>query len=154
MLRFQGHPTRLPFLISLAPPSTKCLAQEFRVRLLCRILCRLPPSPHYCQCGCPLDAVGHHRAACRGLGCWSARGDALESAAARVCREAGARMSLNTALLCQSTTTVICVGRRKIQTQKKQQICRLTDVRFLSVTLSKFTCGVVSNRTALRCLQS
>ena len=45
--------------------------------------------------GRPLDVLGHHRAACSGAGVLGSRGFSLESAAARVCREAGARVSTN-----------------------------------------------------------
>ena len=47
------------------------------------------------RCGLPLDSRGHHRAACAVVGVLGRRGFALESAAARVCREAGARVSLD-----------------------------------------------------------
>ena len=43
----------------------------------------------------PLHVYGHHRAACARAGVLTRRGFALESAAARVCREAGARMTTN-----------------------------------------------------------
>ena len=42
-----------------------------------------------------LDVRGHHRAACAVVGVLGRRGYPLESAAARVCREAGARVSTN-----------------------------------------------------------
>ena len=38
---------------------------------------------------------GHHRAACPRAGVWSRRGIAVESAAARICREAGGRVRTN-----------------------------------------------------------
>ena len=53
------------------------------------------PSSRFCRCGRPLDASGHHRAACAQSGVLGRRGYALESAVARVCREAGARVSTN-----------------------------------------------------------
>ena len=43
----------------------------------------------------PLPLPGHHRAACSVAGDLGSRGFALESAAARVCREAGGRVSAN-----------------------------------------------------------
>ena len=62
----------------------------------------IPPSPaptplarRFCRCGRPIDAFGHHRAACARAGVLARRGFALESAAARVCREAGARVTTN-----------------------------------------------------------
>ena len=50
--------------------------------------------PHPCWCGRPLDCLGRHRASCS-LRCLGRRGCALESVAARVCREPGARVSTN-----------------------------------------------------------
>ena len=42
-----------------------------------------------------IDSYGHHRAACSRTGVLGRRGFALESAAARVCREAGGRVAAN-----------------------------------------------------------
>ena len=69
--------------------------QLFRVLLLRRLWLPIPPSDRFCRCGLPLDPRGHHRAACATAAVLGRRGFALESAAARVCREAGARVSLN-----------------------------------------------------------
>ena len=69
-------------------------AQPFRVLLL-RLWLPLPCSARNCRCGRPLDSSGHHRAACAVAGVLGRRGFVVESAAARVCREAGARVSLN-----------------------------------------------------------
>ena len=60
------------------------------------VACAPPPLPppftaRRCRCGRPLDPCGDHRAACAGVGVLGRRGFALESAAARVCREAGRR---------------------------------------------------------------
>ena len=54
-----------------------------------------PPSSCFCRCGRPLDVLGHHRADCAQAGVLGRRWCALESAAARVCREAGARVTTN-----------------------------------------------------------
>ena len=62
-------------------------SQPFRVLL--------PSTARTCRCGLPLDPCGHHRAAFSVAGVLGRRGFAVESAAARVCREAGARVSLN-----------------------------------------------------------
>ena len=67
----------------------------FRVLLLRRLWQPLPPSSRFCRCGLLLDPLGHHRAACGGAGVLGRRAFALESAAARVCREAGARVTTN-----------------------------------------------------------
>ena len=48
-----------------------------------------------CRCGLPLDEFGHHRAACAQAGVLSKRGWALENVVARICREAGGRVSTN-----------------------------------------------------------
>ena len=45
-----------------------------------------------------LDALGDHRAPCPTAGVLGTRGAALERAAARVCREAGARVATNVLL--------------------------------------------------------
>ena len=65
-------------------------------------LSRFPPllfhvllASRTCRCGRPLDVLGHHCAACPRAGVLGSRGFSVESAAARVCREAGARVSLN-----------------------------------------------------------
>ena len=55
----------------------------------------LPFSRRNCRCGRPLDAIGHHRAACSRAGILGRRGFAPESAAARIRREAGARVTTN-----------------------------------------------------------
>ena len=50
------------------------------------------PSPT-CRCGRPFDIFGHHRAACSRAVIFGSRGFALESVAARVCREGGVRVA-------------------------------------------------------------
>ena len=67
----------------------------FRVLLLRRLHLPLSPSSRFCRCGRPLDPCGHHRAACARAGVLGRRGFAVESAAARICREAGARVTTN-----------------------------------------------------------
>ena len=63
--------------------------QPFRFFLLRRLRLPLPLTARRCQCGRLLDVFGHHRAACATVGVLGRRGFALESAARRVCREAG-----------------------------------------------------------------
>ena len=53
------------------------------------------PLPRFCRCGRLLDVLGHHRAACAQAGVLGRRGYALESVVARICREAGARVTTN-----------------------------------------------------------
>ena len=56
---------------------------------------RLSARTRNCRCGHHLDVFGHHRAACARAGVLSRRGYALESVMARVCREAGGRVTTN-----------------------------------------------------------
>ena len=70
-------------------------SQLFRVLLLRRLRLPLPPSSRTCRCGRLLDSFGHHRASCALAGVLGRRGFALESAAARICREAGGRVATN-----------------------------------------------------------
>ena len=91
-LRSQGGHS--PFT---TPPSSfhaRFDPQQFRVLLLRRLWQPLPPVSRICRCGRPLDSSGHHRAACATSGV-GRRGFAVESAVARVCREAGGRVSCN-----------------------------------------------------------
>ena len=67
----------------------------FRVVLLRRLRLPLPLSLHTCWCGRQIDKFGHHRASCARAGVLGRRGFALESATARVCREAGGRVTTN-----------------------------------------------------------
>ena len=93
LLRSQGGPlSGVP--ISCFPTSALARFDSalFWVLLLRRLWLPLPPSSRNCRCGRLLDVFGHHRAACAEAGVLGRRGFALESAAARVCREAGARV--------------------------------------------------------------
>ena len=56
----------------------------------------LPLSARQCRCRRALDLLGDHRAACPQAGILRSRGVALERVAARICREAGARVTTNT----------------------------------------------------------
>ena len=60
-----------------------------------RLRLQLPLSQQTCSCGRPIDSLGHHRAFYTRTGALGRRGFALESAAARVCREAGGRVTTN-----------------------------------------------------------
>ena len=70
-------------------------SQPFRVLLLRRLRLHLPLNVRRCRCGRLLDPFGHHRSACATAGVLGRRGFALESAAARMCREAGGRVMTN-----------------------------------------------------------
>ena len=74
---------------------TRIPSHLFRVLLHRRLRLPLPPCPRLCRCGRQLDSFGHHRAACARAGWLASRGFAVESAAARVCREAGGRVTTN-----------------------------------------------------------
>ena len=87
----RGHPVlsgTVTFLTRLDPTI-------FRVLLQRRLSLPLPLSKRSCRCGRLLDAFGHHRAVCSRSGVLGRRGFSLESAVARVCREAGARVATN-----------------------------------------------------------
>ena len=79
-------------------PEFRLQSSHFRVLLLRRLRLPLPLAPRQCRCGGALDALGDHRTACPTAGVLGARGAALERAAARVCREAGARVATNAML--------------------------------------------------------
>ena len=90
MMQSQRGPlASVPFVSS---PSD---AYPDRALLLRRLRLPLPLSVRSCRCGRPLDALSHHRAACATAGVLGRRSWALESAAARVCREGGARVRPN-----------------------------------------------------------
>ena len=74
--------------LSTSPTShmTRLQPHLFRTILLRRLRQHLPLSERRCRC--PLDSSGHHRAACAHAGVLGRRGFAVESATARICREA------------------------------------------------------------------
>ena len=67
-----------------------CTQRQWRLRL------PLPLSVRSCRCGRAIDIFGHHRAVCSRAGVLGRQGFALESAVARICREAGGRVAVNT----------------------------------------------------------
>ena len=82
--RVVGHGTAFP------NSPVHCSAyQPSRLRL------PFPLSSHSYRCGRLLDCLPHHRASCSKAGVLGRRGFAPESAVARVCREAGTRVSTN-----------------------------------------------------------
>ena len=84
-----------PFSSFPTTRETRFDSQPFRLLLLRRLRLPLPPTVRRCRCGRLLEVFGHHRAACATVGVLGRRGFALESAAARVCREAGRRVRTN-----------------------------------------------------------
>ena len=96
LLRSQSGPCAgVAFSICPSSPLTRIDSALFQVLLQRRLRLPLPLSQRICGCGRPLDPFGHHRAACSRTGALGRRGFALESAAARVCREAGGRVVTN-----------------------------------------------------------
>ena len=96
MVRSQAGPNA-GVALSTCPssPLTRIDSPLFRVLLQRRLSLPLPLSKRICGCGLPNDAFGHHRAACARTGMLGRRGVPLESAAARICREAGGRVATN-----------------------------------------------------------
>ena len=84
-----------PFSSFPTTRETRFDSQPFRPLLLRRLRFPLPLAACRCRCGRLLDVFGHHRAAFATVGVLGRRGFALESAAARVCREAGRRVRTN-----------------------------------------------------------
>ena len=79
-----------------AVPETTMNNSHFRTILLRRLRLPLDLTPSRCRCHGLLDVLGDHRAACPTAGVLGNRGVPLEKMAARVCREAGARVTTNT----------------------------------------------------------
>ena len=93
LLRSQSGPFSSTRFVAF--PTTKATTfdpQPFRVLMLRRVHLPLPLSIRNWR---PLDSLGHHHAACAVAGVLGRRGFPLESAAARVCWEAGARVRTN-----------------------------------------------------------
>ena len=96
MLRSQGGPlVSIPFTVFPTDHSCRIDPQPLRVLLLRRLRLQLPLTAHSCVCGRLLDNLGHHRSACSVAGILGRRGYPLETAAARICREAGGRVRTN-----------------------------------------------------------
>ena len=85
--------TTIPYTNDFTYPS-----HLFRILLLRRLRLPLPLFARTCRCRRTFDSLGDHRAACAQSGVLRSRGGPLERAAARVCREAGARVTTHTRL--------------------------------------------------------
>ena len=92
LLRSQSGRARSRFSVPpTANPAVRFDSQIFEC------FCCVPSSPlvqRFCQCGRHIDEFGRHRAVCAQAGVLG-RGFALESVAARACREGGARDTTN-----------------------------------------------------------
>ena len=86
-----------------------------RILLLRRVRLHPPLSARFCWCRRPLDPLGDHRAACAQSGVLRARGGPVERAAARICREGGARVTTNTRLADLNIHTLFRVNDRRIE---------------------------------------
>ena len=101
----QGGPlSGLPFTCCPTSFHSRFEAQLFRVLLLRRLWLPLLPTSRSCRCGRPLDALGHHRAACPNVGVLGRRGFALESAVARL-------VAVSQSTLQFATSTLECLTR-------------------------------------------
>ena len=96
LVRSQSGPlASVPFTALPVHRVSKMDSEPYRVLLLRRLRLPLPFTVCTCRCGRPLDAFGHHRAACSTVGVLGRRGFAAENAIAQICREGGARVSTN-----------------------------------------------------------
>ena len=94
LVRSQGGPMAGMSLAAVpSNPHTRLEPQLFRVLLLRRLRLPLPLSSRTCRCARFLDVFGHHRASCALAGVLGRRSFAVESITARICREAGGRVS-------------------------------------------------------------
>ena len=99
MVRSQSGPlASVPFTAMPTRRNTRIDPEPFRVLLLRRHRSPLLLAVCTCRCGRLLDDLGHHRAACSTAGVLGRRGFAVESAIAQICREGGARVSVNAML--------------------------------------------------------
>ena len=116
MLESQSGPfasrvfTTVPYTADFTYPS-----RLFRVLLLRRLRLPLPLTARACRCRRALDPLGDHRAACPRSGALRSRGTPLERAAARVRREAGARVTTHTLLSDLNIPTVHRIDNRRIE---------------------------------------
>ena len=93
-------------------PEFRMPSECMRVLLLRRLRAPLPHAPRRCRCGGALDVWGDHRTACPTAGVLGPRGAPLERAAARVCREAGARVANNVFLRDMNLDVPLADARR------------------------------------------
>ena len=107
-----GEAAGCAFTATPSSPDTAVPDAEYRVLLLCRLRLPLPLAPKHCACGGLLDDLGDHRSACAQVGALARRAGPLERAAARICKEAGARVATNVALRDLNLDVPAADGRR------------------------------------------
>ena len=90
-------------------------SEHFRLLMLRRLRLPLPLSTRTCRCRRTLDTLGDHRSACAQSGLLRSRGGPLERAAARICREAGARVTTNTRVADLNIPNVQTLDDRRIE---------------------------------------
>ena len=98
--------TTIPYTTEVTYPD-----HIFRILMLRRLRLPLPLTERVCRCRRNLD----HRAACARAGVLRSRGVPLEHAAARVCREAGARVTMHTRLANLNIPAVQRIDDRTIE---------------------------------------
>ena len=111
----RGPMASIPFFTAPVSVATRFDPQCFQVLLLRRLWCHLPLSSATCWCGQPFDSRGHHRGACAHAGVLGRRGFPLESCVARMCREAGARVSQNIRVQDMDLLPVPRVDNRRLE---------------------------------------
>ena len=102
--------TTIPYTTEVTYPD-----HIFRILMLRRLRLPLPLTERVCRCRRNLDPLGDHRAACARAGVLRSRGVPLEHAAARVCREAGARVTMHARLANLNIPAVQRIDDRTIE---------------------------------------
>ena len=102
--------TTIPYTTEVTYPD-----HIFRILMFRRLRLPLPHTERVCRCRRNLDTLSDHRAACARAGVLRSRGVPLEHAAARVCREAGARVTMHTRLANLNIPAVQRVDDRTIE---------------------------------------
>ena len=96
-------------------PNTAYPSQLFCLLRLRLLRLPLPLAERSFRCRRILDPLGDHRTACPRPGVPRSRGCALERAAARICREAGTRVTTNTLVIDFNIPNVNRVDNRRIE---------------------------------------
>ena len=125
LFRSQGGPmSDVPFTSFPTSLFSRFDSSVFWVLLQRRLWLPFPPSTHKCRCARLLDVRGHHRAACAVVGVLGRRGFPVESAAARVFREAGARVSTNVMVRDLDILPMVCPSSTGHNWRSIPPLCR------------------------------